>query len=223
MTALNRRRQIKRLLGISTLSAGATIGVIRRVLAQGAKPVPPGVQSLKGEVLINGRPAALGQVVLADATVSTRAGAEVVYVIDQDAFLQRENTVVRFGANAGKEFFRILSGKLLSVFGPGHKTLHTPTATLGIRGTGCYIEAQPTSVYFCLCYGTAEIVPLARPSQPEHVVTAHHDHPLRINLDPSMPTMEDASVINHTDAELILLENLTGRRPPFYGKTDRSY
>ena len=223
MTQLNRRSQIKRLLGLGTLGAGGTIGVIRHVLAQGAKPVPPGVQALKGEVLIDGKPARRGQPVLPGATVSTRAGAEVVYVIEQDAFLQRENTVVRFGVEAGKEFFRILSGKLLSVFGPGHKTLHTPTASLGIRGTGCYIEAQPASVYFCLCYGSVEIVPLASPAKARQLETRHHDHPLRINLDPAMPTMEDATVINHSDAELILLENLTGRWPPFYGTSERSY
>jgi hypothetical protein len=35
--------------------------------------------------------------------------------------------------------------------------------------------------------------------------------------DKNMPTMASARVVNHSDAELILLENLTGRWPPFYG------
>jgi hypothetical protein len=29
------------------------------------------------------------------------------------------------------------------------------------------------------------------------------------------PVLRDAPVVNHTDAELIMLEALTGRRPPF--------
>jgi len=28
---------------------------------------------------------------------------------------------------------------------------------IGIRGTGAYIEAEPTRTYFCLCYGTADV------------------------------------------------------------------
>jgi hypothetical protein len=32
-----------------------------------------------------------------------------------------------------------------------------------------------------------------------------------------------APVINHTDAELILLEGLTGRQPPFIGQGFRPY
>jgi hypothetical protein len=31
--------------------------------------------------------------------------------------------------------------------------------------------------------------------------------------------MAPAAMVNHTDAELILLENLVGRWPPFYGKS----
>jgi hypothetical protein len=32
-----------------------------------------------------------------------------------------------------------------------------------------------------------------------------------------------APVVNHTDAELILLEDLVGRRPPFFGKSYGGY
>jgi hypothetical protein len=56
------------------------------------------------------------------------------------------------------------------------------------------------------------------------VITTHHDHPLYIHDNMKMPTMMvSAPVINHTDAELVMLENLVGRWPPFYGKVDTGY
>ena len=70
-------------------------------------------------------------------------------------------------------------------------------------------------MYFCLCYGTADVVPDADPSHVERFETKHHDHPVYLHHDSSMPMMVDASVINHTDAELVLLESLVARWPPF--------
>lgn len=218
MTKNHRRRHLKHLLGAASIGAGGMLGVIQRVLAQGGKPVPPGVHSLKGEVLINGKPAVTGQLIPPGATVTTKVGAEAVFVIGQDAFLQRENSVVRFGTEVAKDFFRVVTGKMLSVFGKGEKTLRTPTATIGIRGTACYIEAQEKTVYFCLCYGEAEVRPTAAPDHVEKIVTRYHDHPVLIHHDDNMPMMVNAPVINHTDAELTMLENLTGRWPPFYGQ-----
>ena len=223
MPSRHRRQRIQQLLAVASLGAGGVLGLIQKALAQGGKPLAQGIHALKGEVLINGKPASIGQPIPPGATVSTRQGAEVTYVIGQEAFLQRENSLVSFGADATKDFFRVISGKLLSVFGKGEKTLRTPTATIGIRGTGCYIEATEKTVYFCLCYGEAEVTPVADPSHVERIVTKHHDHPILIHNDDSMPMMADAKVINHTDAELTLLENLTGRWPPFYGSKSSYY
>lgn len=226
MKTLPRRHRIKQMISLSavaTAGAAGTLGVIQRALAQGPRPVAPGIQSIKGEVLVNGKPASVGQQVMPGATVTTKPGAEVVYVIGQDAFLQRENSVVAFGAELAKDFFRVVSGKLLSVFGKGAKNLRTPTATIGVRGTGCYIEAQEKSVYFCLCYGEADVIPTADPTHIERITTKHHDHPILIHHDDGMPMMANAAVINHTDAELILLENLTGRWPSFYGSSYSVY
>jgi hypothetical protein len=118
---------------------------------------------------------------------------------------------------------RVISGRLLSVFGRGDKLLHVSTATLGIRGTACYIEEEASRTYFCLCYGEVEVVPTAAPKQRETIRTEHHDHPIYIHADPAMATsMVPASVVNHSDAELEMLESLVGRRPPFYGKTGQN-
>lgn len=212
-----RRRHLKTLAAAGLLGAGGVSGLIREALANAARPVPPGVYRVKGEVRVNGQLAKEGMPVLPGDSVTTGRGGEAVFVIGQDAFLQRENSIVRFGRESAQDFFRVVSGKLLSVFGPGEKKLLTPTATIGIRGTGCYIEAEPKSVYFCLCYGVAEVVPTADPKRIERIETKYHDHPILVHDDKGMPAMADAKVINHTDAELTLLENLTGRWPPFHG------
>lgn len=197
-------------------AAGGLAALAQRLLAAGADPARPGVRSLRGEVAIDGKPAQLGQLVAAGSTVSTGTDAEAVYVIGQDAFMQRGSTQVRFGDGAA--FMRVLTGRILSVFGRGDKRIAVETATIGIRGTACYIEQEAERTYFCLCYGEAEVVPTAAPQEREVVRTSHHDHPMYIHADPRMATsMVPADVINHSDAELKLLEGLVGRLPPFAG------
>jgi hypothetical protein len=111
----------------------------------------------------------------------------------------------------------VVTGKLLSVYarGLGERQIKGPTATIGIRGTGAYIEAEPDKTYFCLCYGEAEIVPDGAPDARETVRTTHHESPRTIYAPGAVRAMERAPVINHTDDELILLESLVGRTPPF--------
>ena len=185
-----------------------------RLLA--ADPLP-GMRSIKGSVTIDGQPAQPGQRVGPGQTVRTEAGAEAIYVIGDDAFLQHENSEFTTGTSAGVVALRYLTGRVLSVFGRGKKRLETPTATIGIRGTACYIEAEAAQTYFCLCYGTAVVAATANPRAQRTVRTKHHESPFYIDrMGEAM--MRRAEVVNHTDDELIILEALVGRRPPFYGK-----
>lgn len=232
-----RRRALLRTLAASGLLAryglaGGLAGFLQRAFANGANPMPAGLHKLSGSVLVNGRPARQGETVKPGDRVVTGADGEVIYVVDQHAFLQRGGTTVDFGRGAA-DFMRVVTGRILSVFGPGDRQLKVSTATIGIRGTACYIEEKvgaggtadaraPT--YFCLCYGEALLTPTAAPAQQETIRTWHHDHPLYIHADATMPsTMVTAPVTNHTDAELILLEGLVGRLPPFYGKEYEEY
>lgn len=214
------RRQV--LKGITALAIAERLGALRAAWAKGTKPVAPGIHRLSGQVQVNGQAAREGMPVKAGDTISTGPGSEVIYVIGQDAYLQRDNSVVSIVGEAAKSGLRILTGRLLSVFGKGDKRIETVTATIGIRGTGCYIEAEPERVYFCLCYGKAEVVPLAEPGRIETIETRYHDHPLYIHRN-SKQTIVPASVINHSDAELTLLEGLVGRYPPFYGQSSTYY
>ncbi|WIM05757.1 MAG: hypothetical protein OHM77_00280 [Candidatus Nitricoxidivorans perseverans] len=218
-----RRDHLKRLAAAGLLGTGGAMGFMQRALAAGANPVPPGLHRLSGSVTMNGVPARAGQLVRPGDTIITGADGEAIYVIGSDAFLQRGGTTVSFGATAA-DFMRVLTGRILSVFGKGDRRITVSTATIGIRGTGCYIEAEAAKTYFCLCYGEVDIVPAAAPRERATYATTHHDHPLYIHNDPAMPTsMVPATVINHTDAELTMLENLVGRWPPFYGRSGGFY
>ena len=63
--------------------------------------------------------------------------------------------------------------------------------------------------YFCLCYGDVELQP--KHERPLVYQTQHHENPLWIEN--GITTR--APVINHTDAELAMLEALVDRQPPF--------
>ena len=218
------RRDMTRRTLLRALAAGSLAGFMQRSLAAGANPIAPGLRRLRGNVFVNDAPAHEGRIVAPGDTVATGAGAEALYVIGQDAFLQRESSTVHFGRDGAADFMRVLSGKILSVFGRGDKRISVATATIGIRGTACYIEEEVSRTYFCLCYGEAEVVPVAAPQQRALISTRHHEHQIYIHADKNMPTsMVAAAVINHTDAELTLLESLVGRLPPFQGNDYRGY
>ena len=143
-----------------------------------------------------------------------------MFVIGRDAFLIRERSeLLTAGRSVLTGSLRLVTGKLLSVFGRGSRSITTPTATIGIRGTGIYIEAEAERTYVCTCYGLVDLQASNMPEARETVMTTHHDAPRYIYAHGEMPIkmIEPAPVINHTDAELIMLEALVGRKPPFVG------
>jgi hypothetical protein len=193
------------------------MGYLRHVLAMGA--VPPGVYRARGDVRINGKPAQTGMELRPGDVVTTGRDAELVVVVGKDAFLMRANSRVEYSGDAAKLIvsgLRVVTGALLSVFEPGKpKTIRTATATIGIRGTGVYVEIGDKRTYVCTCYGVADLVPADDPTAAETVRTKHHDEP-RFIYSKGMPRMmEKAPLFNHTDAELVMLESLVGRPTPF--------
>jgi hypothetical protein len=226
---MNLRRTLLKALAAAGLFGPAGIsGLIGNALAKGNAPVAPGLHKLRGQVTVNSKPATEGQLIGPGDTIVTGPGSEAIYVIGQDAFLQREGSTVSFGADIAQNLMRVLSGKILSVFGKGARTIRTSTATIGIRGTGCYIEDEGSGTaartYFCLCYGGVELTPTAAPQERESYSTTHHDKPMYVYNDMKMPKMMvPAGVINHSDDELKLLESLVGRWPPFYGQGGPRY
>lgn len=212
------RRTILQSLALGSLSA-----YMVEVMSMGTRPLSPGIRKIKGDVRVNGEPAKDGQLVLTGDSVATGKSSEVVYVMGNNAYLMREDSKVVFGSDAAVGVLRVVTGKVLAVFGPGAKRIVMPTATAGIRGTACYIETSDTQTYFCLCYGTADLRPTADPGQARTVVTHYHDSPFYIGTDASRPLFTAAPVIHHRDYELTMLEALVGRTPPFAGKEAHSY
>ena len=200
------------------LTAGGLGLWMSRLLAAGAQPVAPGLRQIEGDVRVNGQPAAEGRVVMVGDAVTTGPNSRVVYVLGQDAYLLRDNSRVEHQFDGVKGVLRVVTGKVLAVFGKGDKRIETSTATVGIRGTGGYLEVAADQVYCCLCYGRADITPLANPAEGLSIETRYHEKPMVIGRAPGA-VMRAAAVINHTDDELVMLEALTGRKPPFLAPT----
>lgn len=89
------------------------------------------------------------------------------------------------------------------------------TATMGIPDTGIYVEAEARHTYVCNCYGEVELIPVDDPNAAEIVCTKRHDQPCYVYAQGMPRMLEPAPVINHTDVELQMLEQLTGRKLPF--------
>ena len=209
-----RREWLKRAL----LGGAIAPLLLRDVLA--ARKQSSGVVMSKGEVLINGSAARTGALVTPGDRVVTASGGLAVFVVGKDAFLLRENSeLLTAGSGALIASLRLVTGKLLSVFGRGQRSVATATATIGIRGTGIYLEAEAERTYVCTCYGVADLQASNMPAARETVKTSHHEAPRYVYAHGEMPIkmIEAAPVKNHSDAELIMLEALVGREPPFVG------
>ena len=207
---MNHRRELLRF--IATLGAAGASGYLREVLAAG--DLPPGLHRLEGSATVNGRPAKEGMAVGLGDRIATGPGSRAVVVQKGDAFLMRADTVIEIkGRDGVLTDLLIVGGRVLSVFAKKPVTVRAASATIGIRGTGAYLEVEPASVYFCLCYGEAVIEGPAM--APKTVKTTHHEQPLVLTTTTPAMAAQPGPFRNHSDDELIMLESLVGREPPF--------
>ncbi|MDX1513007.1 MAG: hypothetical protein R3174_04615 [Gammaproteobacteria bacterium] len=185
--------------------------------------LPPNrsIYRMTGTVLVNGTPASTETRIFPGDIVSTGPDSEVIFVVGGHAMILRSNTQLTIEARQQEASMlisglRMLTGKLLSVSRESQVQLMTQTASVGIRGTGWYAEAEPDQTYFCTCYGATDIASSADPQSRTTVVSQHHDRPVYILADAAQgQAIRDAPFINHTDQELALIEALVGREPPF--------
>ena len=192
-------------------------------LGDAPKKLPEGrsIYKLQGSVMVDGRPADINTRIGPNSRISTGSNSSIIFVVASEAFILRSNSQLEMGSSEGLiiEGMRILSGKLLSVFGKREKPreITTLTATIGIRGTGVYIESDPEKSYICTCYGQTRIVANADPGVSIDLATKYHDEPYYVlpKAASSGKLIVPAPVINHSDAELTLIEELVGRTPPF--------
>jgi hypothetical protein len=208
--------------GVFALAGGVLLPGLARAGGLGKVPreLRPGqsIYDLRGEVKVNGQAATMKTLIGPNDRIETGKNAQLIFAVGKDAFLMRENSRLELSGDdsmlvAG---MRLLSGALLSVFGKREHHFSTPTATIGIRGTGLYVEVEPDFSYVCTCYGTTDIGAVGDDASRETVVSRHHDAPRYIYADGSSGgRIRKAPFKNHTDLELALIEALVGRTPPF--------
>ena len=221
---ISRRSLLSSAVGAMGAGIALDLAGLGRLLA--ADAIRPGVHRASEDARVNERSVTPGTRINPGDSVVAGPNGEVVFVVGRDAFLLRDNSRVVLEGSPGSTLLtglRVVTGRLLSVFAPGAtKQVQTQTATLGIRGTGLYVEAEETRTYVCTCYGIVDIVSRDDPTARETVQTQHHDQPRYVLASGAPQMLMLAPVINHTDAVLILLESLVGRTPPF-GSTPYRY
>ena len=218
----------RRRLLVKLLAAGAFSSLpMGRVLADvlGEKPgkltADRSIYRLDGQVSVNGSPATLKTRIGPNDTIETGRRSEIVFISGVSAFILRESSRMSLGRETANNTLvnalRLVTGKVLAVFGPNNpQRFTTITATIGIRGTGVYAETDPEQTYFCTCYGITDINANSDPNSKKTVTSKHHDEPVYILAKPKDgKTIRKAPFINHTDQELMLIETLVGRTPPF--------
>ena len=188
-----------------------------------AAQVPFGiVRELAGDVTLNDFPLARNSALQAGQTIRTGADGRVWFSIGADAYFLRPNSTLRLDASRPSEpfidFLRLVSGALGATFARGmRRTLIAPTATIGIRGTGVYLEASPDVCYFCTCFGSTEILTAPSGNMMESVAVSTENHQARMIHREAMSgtRIVRAGFERHTNEEIARLESLVGRPNPF--------
>lgn len=218
-----RRRLLVKLLAAGGLSSLAMGRALADVLGEKPQKLPPerSIYRLHGQVMVNGVAATITTRINVNDKIETGKNSELVFVHGLSAFILRESSHMSVSqqttANVVTNALRLVTGKVLAVFGPNNpQRIATATATIGIRGTGVYAETDPEQTYFCTCYGVTDINANSDPNAKKTVVSKHHDEPVYILANPKDgKPIRKAPFINHTDQELMLIETLVGRTPPF--------
>lgn len=236
----NRRDFIRKSLLLSGYSLSASsllLSHLVEAIGKVPKPLPPGqsIFTLKGKVFVDGQQANENTPIYNDAKIETNKNSQIIFVNGTNAHLVREqSTITLTQADGLTTGLHLAKGRLLSVFGKKADadktlTLSTTTATIGIRGTGVYTESYPDYSYVCTCYGQTQINSTFDSQSTEVVTTVHHDSPRYVYKQGKVGQLiTPAPMINHDDEELMLIEALVGRTPPFssigsYNKRRRSY
>ena len=197
----------------------------------GSKPsrLPAGqsIYGLSGEVTVNDQVATLTTQIKPGDTVQTAKNSEVVFVVGTHSMILESNSRLLIESSESStgniliSGLRMVAGKLLSVSRNSPMKVSTSTSTIGIRGTGFYVESDPEQTYFCTCYGVTEVASNSDPDSKETIAATHHDRPLYIVADGGQgKNIRNAPFLNHTDQELSLIETLVGRKTPFVFSKD---
>lgn len=203
------------LAGSAALAAGALL------------PLPAAarwgvVHELAGEATINGFRLTRASAIRAGSTIATGAGGRVWFTLAGDAYFLRPHTRLRLEPSGlGDEVvraLRLLSGAIGATFRSGaERSVRAATVTIGVRGTGVYVETSAKETYACTCFGAAELRSVATDGTLERLAPHGAPHVARRVLhDPETGTRIIAAPLErHTNEEMGRLERLAGRFYPF--------
>lgn len=217
-----RRARLMQMLCCGALGLAPNSLLQAGMLAVAAKKLETGrsIYRLRGTVWVNGQRANQNTRILAGDTVRTGKRSRLVFAVGGDSFLLRSDSEMEL---SGVEFFisnlRLLTGRLLSVFAKRNNGqtlgMSASTATIGIRGSGVYMEVEPDLTYLCTCYGQVALSASDNPDDSELITSNNHDEPRFISREEKNGTrIRTAPVFNHTNEELELLEAIVGRETP---------
>ena len=190
-------------------------------------PLPAAAQSasiheLAGEVLINGYRMAPNSAIFPGQTIRTGADGRIWFTLAGDAYFLRPGSELRLVASEARgalvDVLRLITGGLGATFRSGRRrAVVARTATIGIRGTGVYVETSREETYACTCFGTTEKYSNASGTMMERLEVSTRNHlARRILADPAMGMrIVEAPFERHTTEEMVRLERLAGRPDPF--------
>jgi hypothetical protein len=212
--------------GLLTLLLPAARAIAATFVPPPKLPATQSVYRVRGKAWVNGERVHAGSRIGLNDTVKTGKDSELVFVVGDHAMLLRSGSHLVIHPQENDDSgslligaLRLFSGKLLSVSRNKGMRIETPNATIGIRGTGVYLETGPDKTYFCNCYGEVDVLATNDPTSKETVVSKHHDKPLHIygkgQPGQCIHNVDRLAHPNHTDEELMLAEALVGRVPPF--------
>jgi hypothetical protein len=175
------------------------------------------VHELAGRVLLNGRPMTPDSVVQPGQTITTGGDGRIWFTLAGDAFFLRPGSELRISPSVRDnvvEALRLVSGALGATFRRGaQRSVVAQTVTIGIRGTGIYVQTAPDATYVCTCFGTTELGALSG-ADTARVSATHHSGRVIQRGDTRIRAAE-MSLMPHTDEEMSRLERLAGRPYPF--------
>lgn len=216
----SRRRLLRYLLAAGAFALVPGCGSLPQVHQAMPMPeeMPAGMSIFQyvGAIEVNGKAATMKTRINPGDLVETRDGSQLVFVLQQDAFLLRANTRMRMPTKMTGGQYQLEQGKALSVFASRKTAIKTPSAVVAIRGTGVYVEVEPDLSYICTCYGETNIATVDDPAINVNVVSTHHNDPVYVLADKSKSRRILAAPFkDHSDQELLLVETLVGRTTPF--------
>lgn len=235
-----RRRTLIQLLAAGAFLPQSISALAASIFGDPPRKLPEGqsIFRIEGTATVNGQPANLKTLIKPGDTLQTGPKSEMVFVSGGHSMIMRADSRMTLEIAPGAAStassimtgLRMLGGRVLSVSRNSKMTVTTVTATIGIRGTGFYMEAEPDRTYFCTCYGITEVSANKDPDSKETIAAKQHDRPVYILADEGRgKNIRNAPFVNHTDQELALIETLVGRTPPFafpkdtYNAPRRSY